>query len=184
VSYDPTKPIEIHAVEPSIVRVDSRTPAGTDAERIRAAREKHIEQSKRASAQYGGSCFHDGKYWADAAGYATSECDFERVLHMLSLPVLAHPKFLGFSCNREFGRYHRLTAVWTASAENKFVPCAAEGDTYSLAELKKALAERIAELKISEVLLVEWLNLPHPDSQAWDRQEFEDRMQTFREVRQ
>jgi hypothetical protein len=168
-----------------IVRVDSKNPEGSPAERIRAARAKHIEISKKESRSGEHFCVHGKNFWTDFAGPQTSHFDFERVLFMLSLPILAHPKYLGFWCNRTAGTYDRKTAIWTAAYSNEFVPCKV-GDTFALADLKKALADRIVELNISEALLVEWLVTPssHADDQAWGRQEFEDRMKTFQEVGQ
>jgi hypothetical protein len=164
----------------ALVVVEKTQVVGSPAERIAAARAKQIELSKKQSRAGERSGVHGENFWTDFAGPETSHFDFERVLFMLSLPILAHPKYLGFWCNRTAGTYDRKTGTWKAAYSSKFIPCEV-GDTFALADLKKALAERIVELNISEVLLVEWLAAPHADDQAWSRQDFEDRMKTFRE---
>jgi hypothetical protein len=75
--------------------------------------------------------------------------------------------------HQENGRYHKTTGVWTC--------CIHRDERVSLAELKAALAVRVATLGISFVLLSEYLSVGHADSQAFDRLDFESRMQTFKE---
>ena|ERR1700730_10456410 len=117
----------------------------TDAERIAAVKARMKASCKARNlpgAQY--SFEYRPEYFQDYIGPETSTYDFEHLFFMLSF--LEDPKWRLLSCNHRDGNYNARTGIWT------------RGDLQiSIGELKQAVAERIRELGISELLLTEYL---------------------------
>jgi hypothetical protein len=177
-AYDPTKPIEV-AVD--AIEANSKPPAepAADQERIANARKNLIALSKSNNQDIGFP--HHADYWTDFAGPETSKFDFSHIAFLLNL--LEEPKFGNLYLCLDEGHFDFHLANWTRvrATDWKF----SHGETpnsATLAELKVALASRIKELGISEILLAEWMAIPLgiADDQAFDRLPFSEKMQTFR----
>ena len=159
-------------VEPqSVIAIDgepkqSRPMFGTDAQRIASAKARCIVRSKESSAdpQYGAG--HASSYWQDFAGPETSEYRFDHLMFLLGF--LKDPKFEYLSHNYSNRDYDQHTGIWTC------------GDIQiPIQDLKDALAARIAKLGISEVLLFEYLVVPHSwqEDQRFYGLSFDERVQ-------
>ena len=146
------------------------TEVASDAERIVAAKARNlalVKENDLPGAEYGFQ--YPPEYFKDGCGVETSVYDFEHLFFILGF--LQDPKFEYLSHNHGDGSYNSLTGVWT------------RGDVQiSIDGLKKAVAARIAELGISETLLLEHLAVPHSavEYQKFCNLSFESRMQKFR----
>ena len=132
----------------SPVTKQSRVVNHTDADRLVSAKAQCIARSKASSADPNYGFGHAPSYWQDFAGLDTSEYRFDHSMFLLGF--LHDPKFEYLSHNYRDGDYNRQTGVWTRGTSS-----------VSIQELKNALAKRIAELEISEVLIFEYLAVPH-----------------------
>ena len=173
-SYDPTKPIEIHAEAPT--PQISKPPTGSSADRIAAAREEQIKYSKDHDRAHSFNR-HAEWHYRDFSGEQTSVWDFEHTICLLY--KLEHPQFIGLWCNRDMGTYNHRMAVWTEDTPK--LPGIGHA-VHSLADLKSALDTRIQELGLSRALIEEWFATIHnaEESQNWNRMSFEERMNTFK----
>jgi hypothetical protein len=148
----------------------ARTEVASDAERIADAKARTkalVKENNLPGAEYGFDYLPE--YFKDCSGPETSTYDFEHVFFVLRF--LEDSKFLHLSLNHRDGSYNSLTGVWT------------RGDLkMSIGELKNAVQNRIRELGISEVLLAEYLAVPHGivEGRAFDNLSFEEKMNRFR----
>ncbi len=159
------------AVEVASEPKQSRTAKSqTDLERIAAAKARSkasVKANNLPGAQYGFQ--YAPEYFNDCSGPETSTYDFEHVFFILYF--LEDPKWLWLSCNHRDGNYNARTGIWN------------RGDLrISIQDLKNAVAERIAELGISEVVLAEYLAESHSiqESQQFYGLSFDERMNKFR----
>jgi len=126
----------------------SRVVNQTDAARLFSAKAQCIARSKASSADPNYGFGHAPSYWQDFAGLETSEYRFDHLMFLLGF--LKDLKWEHLSHNYRDGGYNRRTGIWT------------RGDVQiPIQDLKDALAQRIVELGISEVLLFEYLAVPH-----------------------
>jgi hypothetical protein len=182
-SYDPNRTADIYAyVEPAPAKEKHNPP--TSEERLAEIRQRTIALSKQSSALSGFPQPH-ANYYTDFAGSETSHWDFSHVCYLLDL--LEEPKFQGLWSREDDGHFSATDATWSLR-ENappmKFALGVTTPPNFAtLAELKAALGARIAELKISPVMIFEWLAVSHSiaDSQAFDRLSFKEKMRTFRQ---
>jgi hypothetical protein len=142
----------------------------TDSERIASAKARSkasVKGNNLPGAEYGFD--YPPEYFKDGCGVETSTYDFEHLFFILGF--LQDPKFEYQSLNHRDGSYNSLTGVFT---QGEF--------QISIRELKDAVAERIAELEISEVLLLEYLAEPHGhvEYQQFHNLSFYQQMQKFR----
>ena len=152
----------------SPVTKQSRVVNQTDADRLVSAKAQCIARSKENSADPNYGFGHAPSYWQDFAGSETSAYRFDHLMFLLGF--LKDPKWEHLSHNYRDGDYNRRTGIWTRGDQQ-----------ISIQDLKDALAKRIVELMISEVLIFEYLAVPH----SWqeDRQfyglSFDERMRKF-----
>jgi hypothetical protein len=174
--FDLSKPIAPAVVESAVAQPISNQ------DRLVAARKNHMALNKE-SRRYGGFGCNERDY-RDFAGPDTSYYDFSNAAFLLNF--LQEPKFGNLFHRLEDGTYLAQLAQWQLrlNAEPmKFSPgTSAPPATVTLAELRVALAARIRELAISEVLLAEWMAIPHgiEGGQAFDRLPFAEKMNRFR----
>jgi len=140
----------------------------TDAARITSAKARAMHMCKDSNpvgGQYGFE--YPPSYYEDFAGPNTSEYEFKHLLFILYF--LHDPKFIKASLNYD-GGYNSLTGVWIRGTSQ-----------ISIQDLNVAVAERIAELGITEVLLLEYLAVPHgiAEYQHFGHLSFEKRMERF-----
>src|ERR1700680_3666135 len=154
-----------------VVREPSRVAkTQTDAERIASAKARHlalVKENNLPGAQYGFGYLPE--YFKDGSGPETSTYDFEHVFFILGF--LEDPKFLHLSLNYRDGSYNSRTGIWTRGTSE-----------ISIQNLKDAVAERIAVLGISEVLLAEYLaeSHGHAEYQQFYILSLKDRMKSLR----
>jgi hypothetical protein len=142
----------------------------TDDARIADAKARLMARSKANSADpIYGSHTHQS-YWQDFAAPETSAYMFDQL--MFQLGFLEDPKWEYLSHNYRDGNYNRRTGIWTRGDQQ-----------ISIQDLKDSLAQRIAELSISEMLLAEYLAVPHSwqEDKAFWNLSFEERMLRFKQ---
>jgi hypothetical protein len=153
--------------EPKQPRV--ATTGVSDAERIASAKARHmarVKENNLPGAQYGFGYLPE--YFKDGCGVETSTYDFNHLMFILGF--LHDPKFEYLSHNHRDGDYNSFTGVWTGGTSS-----------VSIQELKQAVAERIAALGISEVILLEHLAEPHSwqEDQQFYALSFDEKMSRF-----
>jgi hypothetical protein len=146
----------------------SRVVNQTDADRLVSAKAQCIARSKANSADPNYGSHTHQSYWQDFAGSETSAYRFDHLMFLLGF--LKDPKWEHLSHNYRDGDYNRRTGIWTRGDQQ-----------ISIRDLKDALAKRIAELGISEVLLFEYLAIPHSwtEDRVFYALSFDERMRKF-----
>ena len=146
----------------------SRVVNHTDADRLVSAKAQCIARSKANSADPNYGFGHAPSYWQDFTGPETSAYLFDQL--MFQLGFFEDPKWEHLSHNYRDGNYNSRTGVWT------------RGDVQiPIQDLKDALAKRIVKLMVSEVLIFEYLAVPH----SWQQDQrfyglsFDERMRKF-----
>ena len=141
-------------------------------ERIKRARERGIELSKRNNSIFTFGFNHDRDYWTDFAGTRTSEFDAKLLLSQLSL--LQEPRFMNWKETRwvnSDGYYDRRKSCWVS--DKSLVP---------LAHMRAAIDARIRELGLDPILVAEHYASPHSieEHREFLNLSFEEQMQRFR----
>ena len=156
------------AAKESPVTKQSHAAKQTDADRLVSAKERCIARSKANSADPNYGFGHAPSYWQDFAGSETSAYRFDHLMFLLGF--LKDPKWEHLSHNYRDGNYNSRTGVWT------------RGDVQiPIQDLKDALAKRIVKLMVSEVLIFEYLAVPHSwqEDQRFYGLSFDERMRKF-----